>query len=93
MFDRFAFRAGCALAVAVILSAFTMAQSQAARSSKSGAKSQTVEYQGPVGGYSLTRRDIFGLQKMPKTPDDFGPNFDMQAQPFKGGVNQAPYMH
>jgi len=44
-----------------------------------------------VGGYSLTRRDVWGPAKMPPAPQDFGPHFDFPPEPLNGGLTHDPY--
>ena len=44
-----------------------------------------------VGGYSLTRRDVWGPAKMPPAPRDFGPHFAFPPEPLNGGLTHDPY--
>jgi hypothetical protein len=86
-------RIAAALALAAIFVALPYAQGRAADDSQNSDGGRASHWVPDIGGYSLHRRDIFGLQKPPPPPTDFGPTFDYEAQPMEGGVNDAPYEH
>lgn len=90
MINRAILRLAGGFAVLALAIAFTLA---GIADSQAGNRAKRHGWSSDVGGYSMNRREIFGLDEMPPPPRDFGPHFDYQPQPLDGGLSHAPYMH
>lgn len=90
---RIVLRMLAVLAIVLAFAALAPGQSRAGDNGRGGNSSGDTRWTPDIGGYSLHRRDIFGLQKAPPPPTDFGPTFDYEAQPMDRGVNNSPYEH